>query len=240
MITEALLKNEGKVDALDPTQSVNGLGSMEDMLVVVVPLSSSNTSSSTPNRKSTTESCLTRDEPSLKRKQQWMEINKILKGNAKKPRANNNDSTSYSSITWNQVKSIFDPTPYVQSQQAMDDVHLDFLAKYLSCTTKCFRAISIGKEAKRLHFIAPVFVCVCILFEGDDVVIAVEEDFPGKFIKAQGRFEFMIRRKKKAICIVEARKDDIEQGMAQDLVGCEVAAEVGGLDVIYGIVTNYV
>ena len=233
-------KNEGKVDALDPTQSVDGLGSMEDMLVVVVPSSSSNTSSSTPDRKSTTESCLAREEPSLQRKQRWMEINKILEGNAKKLRANDNESTSYSSITWNQVKSIFDPTPYVQSQRDMDDVQLDFLAKYLSCTTKCFGAISTGKEAKRLHFIAPVFVCVCILLEGDDVGIAVEEDFPGKFIKAHGRFEFMIRRKKKAVCIVEAKKDDIEQGMAQDLVGCEVAAEVGGLDVVYGIVTNYV
>ena len=40
--------------------------------------------------------------------------------------------------------------------------------------------------------------------------------------------------------IVEAKKDDVEQGMAQDLVGCEVAAELGGLDVVYGIVTNYV
>ncbi len=169
-----------------------------------------------------------------------MEINKILEGNAKKPRANNNDSTSYSSITWNQVKSIFDPTPYVQSQRAMDDVQLDFLAKYLSCTTKCFGAISTGKEAKHLCFVAPVFVCVCILFEGDDVVIAAEEDFPGNFIKAQGCFELMIRQKKKAVCNVEANKDDIEQGMAQDLVGCEVAAEVGGLDVVYGIMTNYV
>jgi len=28
--------------------------------------------------------------------------------------------------------------------------------------------------------------------------------------------------------------------MAQDLVGCEVAADVGELDVVYGIVTNYV
>ncbi len=52
--------------------------------------------------------------------------------------------------------------------------------------------------------------------------------------------EFMLKREKKAVCIVEAKKDDVEQGMAQDLVGCEVAAEVGGLDIVYGIVTNYV
>ena len=235
-------QNEGKVDPLDPTQSVDGLGSMEDMLVIVVPLSSSyTTSSSTPDRnKSTIESRVTREELSLKRKDRWTAINEIFEGNAKKPRSNNIDCTSYSSITWNQVKSIFDPVPYVQSQRAMDDAQLDFLAKYLLCTTKSFGAISTGKEAKRLHFIAPVFVCVCILLGGDDVGIAVEEDFTGKFIKAHGRFELMIRRKKKAVCIVEAKKDDMEQGMAQDLVGCEVAAEVGGLDVVYGIVTNYV
>jgi hypothetical protein len=35
-------------------------------------------------------------------------------------------------------------------------------------------------------------------------------------------------------------KDDVEQVMAQDLVGCEVAAEIGGLDIVYGIVTNYI
>ena len=226
---------------LDPTQSVDGLGSTEDMLIIVVPSSSSNIPhSSTPDRKSPTESRLTREEPSRKRKHRWIAINKILEGNAKRTKGNNNDSTSYSSITWNQLKSIFDPLPYVQSQRAMGDAQIDFLAKYLLCTTKCFGAISTGKEAKRLHFIAPVFVCVCILLEGDDVGIAVEEDFPGKFIKAHCRFEFMIRRKKKAVCIVEAKKDDMEQGMAQDLVGCEVAAEVGGLDVVYGIVTNYV
>jgi hypothetical protein len=121
----------------------------------------------------------------------------------------------------------------------MDDVQLEFLAKYLSFATKSFGSISSGKEAKRLHFIAPILVCVCTLFEGD-VIIAVEEDLPGKFIKAHGRFEFMIRRGGKAVCIIEAKKDDIDQGMAQDLVGCEVAAELGGLDVVYGIVTNYV
>lgn len=68
----------------------------------------------------------------------------------------------------------------------------------------------------------------------------MEEDLVGKFVKAHGHFEFMMRRGNKAVCIVEAKKDDIEQGMAQDLVGCEVAAEIGDLDVVYGIVTNYI
>ena len=99
--------------------------------------------------------------------------------------------------------------------------------------------MTTGKEAKRLHFIAPVLICVCNLLDGnDDVELVVEEDLVGNFVKAHGHFEFMLRRGNKAVCIVEAKKDDFEQGMAQDLVGCEVAADIGGLDVVYGIVTN--
>jgi predicted type IV restriction endonuclease len=66
-----------------------------------------------------------------------------------------------------------------------------------------------------------------------------EEDLTGDFVKAHGQFDFMIRRGPKVICIVEAKKYDMEQGMAQDLVGCEVAVEVGELDIVYGIVTNF-
>ena len=50
----------------------------------------------------------------------------------------------------------------------------------------------------------------------------------------------MLRRGDKRVCIVEAKKDDMGQGMAQDLLGCEVAAEIDHLNVVYGIVTNYV
>jgi hypothetical protein len=166
-----------------------------------------------------------------------MELNEILDGNAKKSKANG--STAYSYVTWRQVESVFALSKYVQPQRAMDNTQLDFLEKYLSFTTKCFGTITTGKEAKRLHFIAPILVCVCFLLEGD-VNIVAEEDLVGNFVKAHGHFEFMLIRGTKAVCIVEAKKDDIEQGMAQDLVGCEVAAEVGGLDVVYGIVTNYI
>jgi hypothetical protein len=82
-------------------------------------------------------------------------------------------------------------------------------------------------------------VCVCFLLKGD-VKIVAEEDLVGNFVKAHGHFEFILIRGTKAVCIVEAKKDNIEQGMAQNLVGCEVVAEVGGLDVVCGIVTNYI
>jgi hypothetical protein len=141
-----------ELQPLDPTQSVHGLGSKEDMLVVVVPPSSSYaSSSSTSQSQSTSESCPEKA-PDQRRKQRWNELNQILDNNMKKSKTN--DSTSYSPITWNQVKSVFNPTRYVQPQRAMEEAQIDFLAQYLSYTTQCFGPITTGKEAKRLHFIA--------------------------------------------------------------------------------------
>ncbi|KAI8830650.1 hypothetical protein BJ741DRAFT_696557, partial [Chytriomyces cf. hyalinus JEL632] len=87
--------------------------------------------------------------------------------------------------------------------------------------------------------IAPIIIYVSTLFKGD-VTILVEEDLDGIELKAHGHFEFVLRRGNKRVCIVEAKKDDIEQGLAQDLLGCEVAAELDNLDKVMGIVTNYV
>jgi hypothetical protein len=100
---------------------------------------------------------------------------------------------------------VFNPTNYVQPRLNVDDAQLKYLSQYLSMTTKCFGDITTGKEAKRLHFIAPVLICVCILFNGD-VDIVVEEDLGGNFVKAHGHFEFMLRHGNKAVCIVEAKK----------------------------------
>ena len=49
----------------------------------------------------------------------------------------------------------------------------------------------------------------------------------------------MLRRENKAVCIVEVKKYNVENCTAQDLVGCKVAAEFGGLDIVYRIVTTY-
>jgi hypothetical protein len=130
-------------------------------------------------------------------------------------------------------------TTYVQTCVDIDDDHLRVLSTYLSYVTKCFGGISTAKEAQRLHLIAPILLCVCHLFKGE-VEVVVEEDLNGKIVKAHGHFEFMLRRGNKAVCIVEAKKEDFEQRMAQDLIGCEVAAELGDLDIVYGIVTNYI
>jgi hypothetical protein len=79
-------------------------------------------------------------------------------------------------------------------------------------------------------------ICVCELLDGVD--ISFEEDLVGDFVKAHVRLEFVIKRGNKIVCIAQA-KDDFEQSLQQDLIGCEVAAEVDGLNIVYGIVTNF-
>jgi hypothetical protein len=44
----------------------------------------------------------------------------------------------------------------------------------------------------------------------------------------------------KVFCIVETKHYGLQQGMAQDLVGMEIASDVDDLDVVYGIVPNYI
>ena len=52
-------------------------------------------------------------------------------------------------------------------------------------------------------------------------------------MKAHGSFEFRPWRGNKAVGIVEAKnKDDVEQGMGHDLVGCEVAVDIDGLYIL--------
>ena len=216
---------------MGPTELCESLGSKEDMIVVVVPSPTRTSSGNSP------VSSLTGEKPNPKRRQRWTELNKNLQGIVRPYKTS--DSTAHPCVTWNQVESVFNPTNSIQPRRYIDDAHLSFLAQYLSITTRCFGHITTGSQAKRLHFIAPILMCVCNLLQGD-VEFVVEEDLVGNFVKARCHFEFMIRRGRKVICVIQAKKDDLEQGMVQFLIGSEVAAEVGSLDDVYGIVTNYI
>ncbi|OAJ40352.1 hypothetical protein BDEG_24097 [Batrachochytrium dendrobatidis JEL423] len=174
--------------------------------------------------------------PHPKRKERWEQLNEILEKNKRKSKAT--DSTAYSYVSWNQVKDVLRTTPYIQSSKAIPDTQFNILTQYLSFATKCFGSVISFMGPQRLHLIAPIIICVCFLFNGD-VQIEVEEDLNGDFLKAHGHFEFVLRRGKKRVYIVEAKKEDMDQGMTQNLIGCEVAAEIGHLDSVYGIVTNY-
>ncbi len=174
--------------------------------------------------------------PHPARKRRWEQLNEILLANKKYKLSL--DSTAYSYVEWKDVKEVFSIVDYVQKPKPVPDDVLAILTTYLTLVTKCFGVVRGGKEAKRVHFIAPIIVCVCQLFNGD-IILECEEDLNGNFVRAHGHFEFVLRRGNRRVCIVEAKKDDMDQGLAQDLLGCEVAADVGKTNTVYGIVTNY-
>jgi hypothetical protein len=181
--------------------------------------------------------------PHPDRKRRWDALNEVLDMNRKTKKGKNEKgevvyfSTGYSYVSWNEVELILSSTPYKQKSKEINKQHLDVTYAYLLQVTKAFGTIVTGKEAKRMHFLAPIFVCVCSLL--GDVQILAEETIEGKRVHADGSFEFVIRRGKKRICIVEAKRDNLRQGMAQNLIGCEALADVEGLNIVYGIVTNY-
>jgi hypothetical protein len=193
-------------------------------------------SKTTERRESDSSASSTGKPPHPDRKRRWDKLNEILAANKKKNKTT--ATTGYSYVTWNDVKSVFPIVDYVQPVKAIPDDAFNVLESYIKFASKCLGDIITGKEAQRLHFIAPIIICVCYLFDGD-LIIEIEEDLNGQLVKAHGHFEFVLRRGDKRVCIVEAKKDDMEQGLAQDLLGCEVASELGNLDVVYGIVTNY-
>lgn len=141
-------------------------------------------------------------------------------------------------MPYNDVEKILRATSYEQQTKDIPVDDIDVVYAYLLRVSKVFGFIGFRKDTIRLHFIAPILVCVSLLFDGD-VQILVEESVQGKRFHGHGFFEFVIKRGKKRICIVEAKKGDFRAGKAQNLVGCEVLADVERLKRVFGIVTNY-
>jgi hypothetical protein len=178
--------------------------------------------------------------PPSPRKRRWDALNVCLTANKKANKAERN-SAPYSSVKYKEVQDIFGPITREYKQDIKDIPTEDFelLRRFLRRTHVSIGEILTGKEAKRLHFICPILVIVCSLFNGD-VRIKVEEELTGNYVKANCHFEFMLERRDKRVCIVEAKKEDMEQGLAQSLIGCEVASDVDNLRTVYGIVTTFI
>ena len=228
-------------DALRPGLALNSVVSQtgfinndESPLVVKaqLPIAGSPTSSHS--------SRFSRGGPHPKRLKLWDELNTdfTLAGIT-----NKDGSTPFSSITWPIVEDTLRPV-YVKYQQDLKPIpadKFDLLIEWLSTIYKCFGAQLTGSssnnEAKRVHLIAPIIWVVVSILDG--VTVDVERTIRGRRIKANGKFEFMLERQNKRICIVEAKKQDLDQGLAQDLVGCEVVADMDDSHEVYGIVTTF-
>ncbi|CAK4652137.1 unnamed protein product [Aphanomyces euteiches] len=175
-------------------------------------------------------------EPTLKR---WVELNEVLDTHPQKKIKNCVSSTAYSSLSWAMVEPVFGKytIAYEFPKKKIDSEDMNALYESMKLCTKAFGGTIGSNESKLLFFIAPILIHVSCLVE--NVQILVEENVIGKRVHANGRFEFVLRCGAKRVCIVEAKKDDMDQGMAQNLVGCEALADVEQLDAVFGIVTNY-
>jgi hypothetical protein len=176
-----------------------------------------------------------------RKRPRWYALNEVLMAKAKKMTKNEHgdNSRAYSSVTWNEVKDIYAPI-LEQYEEVITPIPGDIfetLFSYLKLVSACFSDLR-GKEAKRMYFICPIVVAVCNVFKGE-VKIKVEEDLTGAEIHAHGHFEIILERGDKKICIVEAKRDDMEQGLAQCLLGCEVISDLEKTDVVFGITTTY-
>lgn len=139
---------------------------------------------------------------------------------------------------WSDVEEVLGCVEYRQGYRKLGVEVLDELHARILNLIKVFGPVSDGKEAKRLQFISAILFEVALRFNGD-VIILVEEDVDGVHINTNGHFEFVLQKGDKRVCIVEAKKEEMEKGMAQNLLGCEALADIENVSVVYGIVTNF-
>ncbi|KAG1707075.1 hypothetical protein DVH05_026271 [Phytophthora capsici] len=169
--------------------------------------------------------------PHPSRKRQWDKLNEVLKKNKKAK-----NSTGFSYVSFREIDKIMPAATYVQTSKPIADEKLDAVHDYFPILLEAFGDIV---TAKRLHFIVPVLASVCALFNGDARILA-EEKVEGKRVHGDGAFEFVLQRVNKRVCVVVAKRDDIQQGLVQAYVGSEGLADVEGLTKVYSIVTNFV
>jgi len=185
--------------------------------------------------------------PSSDRRKRFRDLNDIIAQKAKKAKKSEDaTSASYSTMSWTDIKPVYAPLikDVKIAPMGILEEDLDCLYNHLSVVSRAIGGVLGSKEAKRMFFIGAIlFYLVEILDKlgdkGPRISILIEESVNGKSINIEGRFEFVITRGLKKICIVEAKKEDMDQGMAQDLLGCEAVADLESAHCVYGIVTNY-
>ncbi|KAL8016264.1 hypothetical protein Plhal710r2_c026g0102111 [Plasmopara halstedii] len=185
------------------------------------------------------------------RLKRWAAINEMIRqknqeGNEKtstrdtnKKRKNRDIDSSmpYSSLSWTDLEPILSMEDFNLEASAVPQKVVEELRDRLMQVRKLYGDVYSGKEAKRQVFIMAIIEAVCLML--GDATILVEEDVKGKNVHVHGRFEFVLKRGKKRVSIVEAKRDDIPQGIAQNVAGLEALSDVEGLERTLGIVTNY-
>ena len=176
------------------------------------------------------------------RKRRWDDLNKVLDADShsKLKKGNRlNSSIAYSNIKWDTVQPIYGNIlkSFTVPNKTLPEEASRRLMEYLQMVYKSVKFMS-GAESKRMFYIAPIIIAVCYCFDGG-IEILVEDTVDGKRIHANGHFEMVLKKGDKRVCIVEAKKDDMDQGRAQCLLGCEAVSDIENINTVYGIVTTY-
>lgn len=124
---------------------------------------------------------------------------------------------------------------YEQSSKPIPDEKLDLLHETLKMLTNAFGGIRNTQQ----YFILPILASVCALFDGDARILT-KEKVVGKLVYEDATFDFVLQRGSTRVCVIEAKRDDFQQGLALAYVGGEIFAEVEGLPAVHCIVTNFV
>jgi len=151
---------------------------------------------------------------------------------------NNRESKS---LTLSEIEPVFQTITrgYFEDSTHLSAETIQLLLDYILKIVTCFQSLSGGNDAKRMCFITPILIAVCSSF-GGQATIQLEEEYIGVNVKARSRCEMVIKKgSHKRVCVVLARKEDMDLGLAQCLLACEILSDVECLSEVCGIVTNY-
>ncbi|CAO3639101.1 unnamed protein product [Cunninghamella blakesleeana] len=124
----------------------------------------------------------------------------------------------------------------------IDDEVIEHISKNLIALTKFYGSANQGNESKRQEFVSTIISYITAQYYGKNIMIKKEEQIDDEDVK--GPVEFVIVRGKRILTVVEAKKQDWDQGRAQLLMQLYNAyiknIKLGALKehVVYGIVTT--
>lgn len=160
-----------------------------------------------------------------------LRINTALDGGSAK--------VGFSTISIKQMDGVFRIYSYKQECEKVPILVVRAINEYsnlLYLSLGCPLDVS-ASEATRFHYISIIVNLVVGVTPG--VRAYCERPLAGIDIHAHGRFELVLARGDRVLCIVEAKKFDLRAGIFQALVGTEVAAEGPNSRTVYGIVSTY-
>jgi hypothetical protein len=140
----------------------------------------------------------------------------------------------FSDIKLKQITSTYGFQPYEQKRIAIPDEEFKLLYNQLNIIAKNCKG---NNEARNLKLISPVLWCLTKIVPG--LEISCEETFFGESILLRGRFEFVLYKDMHHVGLLEAKKEDMNQGLSQLLMGQEVMGERTPSKIILGVVSTF-